>query len=73
MCAFQEPATYTVGIFDAVGDEVVLTKARPANSSFIVQRIDAMLESGQSYSAELTIQHQQVPGEAYITFLGIGR
>ncbi len=61
-----------MGIFDSNGEEVVLTTAKPANSSVIVERIDTVLERGESYSAELTIQHQNVPGEAFITFIGIG-
>lgn len=72
MCTYQVPATYRVGIFDENGDELISTSARTANTSLIVDVIEARLERGRSYSAELTIQHQNVPGEAFITFIGIG-
>lgn len=74
MCAYQEPATYTIGIFDESGDEIILTDDRPANTPLIMDMLEtALLEKGSSYSAELTIQHLNVPGEAFITFIGIGR
>ena len=73
VCTFQDPATYTVGIFDARGDEILVTDARTINTSVVVEVIEARLERGNSYSAELTIQHHNVPGEVFITFIGIGR
>lgn len=73
MCAYQEPATYTIGIFDENGDEILLTDARLANTAVVVDVIETALVRGNSYSAELTIQHNNVPGEAFITFIGIGR
>lgn len=73
MCEYQEPATYTIGIFDERGDEILQTEARPANTSVVMDLIEARLESGSFYSAELTISHQHVPGEAFVTFIGIGK
>lgn len=72
MCTFQEPAIYTIGIFGEQGDEIILTRPMPANMSIVVEIIEAGLERGNLYSVELTIQHHQVPGEAFITFIGIG-
>ncbi len=62
-----------MGIFDALGEEVVLTQSKPANSSLVLERIESVLENGESYSAELTIEHRHVPGEVFITFIGIGK
>lgn len=77
VCTFQTPAIYTVGLFDENGDEISLTEAKPAttstSSSLVMDVIEAQLVRGRSYSAELTIQHPQVPGEAFITFIGIGK
>lgn len=73
VCSFQDPATYTVGIFDAHGDEIFVTDARTVNASVVMEVIEARLERGNSYSAELTIQHHNVPGEVVISFIGIGR
>lgn len=72
MCTYQDPAIYTIGIYDDSGDEVILTKEKLANTSIVVEMIEIRLERGQSYSAELTIRHQHALGEAFITFLGIG-
>ena len=51
------------------------TELRPAvgsnSTSLVTDIIEARLVKGSSYSAELTIQHQHVPGEAFITFIGI--
>lgn len=73
MCVYQGPATYTIGIFDQSGDEITSTDDRTVNSSIVVDVIETRLMRGSSYSAELTIQHLNVPGEAFITFIGIGR
>lgn len=72
MCTYQDPAIYTIGIYDDSGDEVILTKEKLVNTSIVVEMIEIRLERGQSYSAELTIRHQHVLGEAFITYLGIG-
>ena len=77
MCAFQTPAIYTLGIFNEDGDEIHLTAPKPAvpsiaNSSVVLEVITAALMSGRAYSAELTVQHPHVPGEVFITFIGIG-
>lgn len=76
VCPFQTPATYTIGIFDENGDEVGLTAPKPAiaanASNSVVDVFETKLVTGNSYSAELTIQHPNVPGEAFITFIGIG-
>lgn len=72
MCSFQEPALYTVGIFDSAGELITSTGPKSVSAAFIMDTVDLELEVGQSYSAELTIQHSQVPGEAFVTFLGIG-
>ena len=40
--------------------------------SIIVEVIGAELEMGHLYSVELAIRHRQVPGEAFITFIGTG-
>lgn len=76
VCPFQTPATYTVGIFDENGDEISLSEVRPTtantSSSLLMDVIEAPLIRGTSYSVELSIQHPHVPGEAFITFIGIG-
>jgi hypothetical protein len=72
VCTYQDPATYSIGVFDANGDEILVTDARSvANASEVMEVIEARLVRGNSYSVELTIQHHDVPGEAFITFIGI--
>lgn len=73
MCTFQDPAIYTIGIYGKQGDEIILTRPKPANMSIVVEIIETELEKGHFYSAELTIQQHQVPGEAFITFIGIAK
>ena len=73
ICSYQEPAMYSVDILDDEGVLVTSTGIHPIDNSTIVSTLGAMLERGHTYSAELIITHKHVPGEAFSTFLGIGK
>ncbi len=61
-------------IIDDRGDLVNSTGRMLANSSddCVTNTIYATLDRGRTYSAELIISHNQIAGEAFATFLGIG-
>ena len=63
---------YSLDIFDETGELVTSTGIHSIRNSTVVYALEVALEKGHTYSAKLTIQHQHVPGEAFITFLGIG-
>lgn len=72
MCTYQVPATYTIGVFDEEGNNIVLTKPQSVNMSLVTKNIEIHLDREHSYSVELTVQHPHVIGEAFVTFIGLG-
>ncbi len=69
VCSFQPPADYILVIVDKNGHEVNSNGWKPAYSStgMIIEIFVSGIHRNNTYTAELTFSHGQVPWEVTLT------
>lgn len=76
VCAFQEPANYSISILDETNHVVTSSYSKPAistsTSGIIMETFSSGISKGANYTVKLTLNHFHFTGEVIFNRTAIG-